>query len=504
MSQSGRQQLESLISLPDTLLETVLTSPYLGSAIRAESSILFDYLMQDSIITELAEWAITSKFIGHPKYTECCNASVSVFLAASMNIFDFVLDCEKFADTLHNFLLSEDSLNPKYCGHFSRIMATQIRWGTPKVFTKYKDTIDLLINRIEILAIQDFIALIVLTMTESPDDLITPQDVIFTLSKIAENENHSCFYDAQVCLLQIFTSLTPDSDLFIHFCNPNFVSSILKAALNSKSDTMTTDLIKVLLSIQRVAPEAISINAKQREKMMIRENNINSLSIASIPLLLMQNANYQDDDYYDMNNNCNFSSNNERNENGENNDNDNLCLNEDVSNFYIEDAFSLFFSEGACPHLHDKLCSLLDDDELCNLPDIADIPYLVTSLINNFNTERWCPHMTRIVCAFCSTEYAKPVVRGKEWKNFILQNFLPTLKIIHGYYGGHVPDQNEKSDMERLEMLDLIFDSDPEDHSSIYWCEEEEEEEEEDYLCVELVLEKQEENDQSGELEIQI
>ena len=53
---------------PDLKLVNVFESPDLMPAIRSESTSLFNYLSQDSVITELTEWCITSKYISNPNY----------------------------------------------------------------------------------------------------------------------------------------------------------------------------------------------------------------------------------------------------------------------------------------------------------------------------------------------------------------------------------------------------------------------------------------------------
>ena len=449
------QQFEALLASPDTRLEDVLLSPSLTTAVRSELSSLFEYLSHDEIISQLSDFCLTSKYLSHPEYAKLSTNAVTLFLETTMNIFEFLLDSPALSESLHNFLLSEDSSQPRYCGHFSRILASQIRWGTPSLFTSYEDSISLLMNRIEILAIQDFIVLVVLS---ADTELINTQDIIAELTMMSESHNNQKSQDALQCLLQIFASLTPDSDLFIHFCHPDFVSSILKTTLGIKSMTLITDLVKMLINIQKVSPESIIFTDEQKDAMTLKENNITTLSIAAIPLIF----------------------------------ND------------IKDVFVYFFCENAHPFLHHQLCQLIDEYDICQLSSIAKLPNFIDNLINYFQTDKWCPHMMKLAWLFCMSSYSRPIVRARAWKEFVFHQFLSTLQILEFEYGGHISNiegsDSDGSDSEDDRPISLYLN----------WSEEEEEEEDYargdayPYYDADFDLNKSEENDQTGELEIQI
>lgn len=419
---------------PDLKLVNVFESPDLMPAIRSESTSLFNYLSQDSVITELTEWCITSKYISNPNYQKYSNIAVSIFLTTSMNIFDFVLGSKAFAETLHHFLESDDSLNSRFCGHFFRILSTQIRWGTPALFKLYNDTQKLLFNRIQMSAIRELIELIILT---SAYETLNTREVLTDLAEISSN-NGEYSYDAESCLIDIFSSLTIDSDIFINFCHPNFINNMINAAILCYSPCMAHDILKMVILISKTHPESISLTEEQKRILLITPDNITNLSIASFPLLIS-------------------------------------CSTKDDPKLTIVDVFSLFFHEKSCPMLHDHLCSMLDEVSCDDVNDIASIPNFLQNLIDCFGTPKWCPHMFKIALTFSSVEVAGSSLRSKNWCGFIRTKFLPIINLIDNGYGGVMSMTGFASDS--FESNLMFYNTDLNNNNGFiqYWDEEEEE-----------------------------
>lgn len=416
---------------PNLKLVDVFDSPDLVSAIRSESSSFFKYLSQEPVITELAEWCITSKFVSNPKYNKYSIIAVSIFLSTSTNIFDFVLSSEAFAETLHHFLESDDSLNSKFCGHFYRIISTQIRWGTPALFKLYADTQKLLFNRIQMSAIRELIELIILT---SAYETLNTRQVLSDLAEISSS-NGEFSYDAETCLINIFSSLTVDSDIFINFCQPSFISSMIKAAILCSSPCMAHDILKMIISISKIHQESIILDDEQKKNLLITADNITNLSVTAFPLLLSK---------------------------------ENMLS--------IVDVFSLFFHEKAHPMLHDHVCSVLDEVSCEVVNEIASIPNFLQNLIDCFGTQKWCPHMFKIALTFSSVEVAGNSLRSKNWCSFIRNKFLPIINLIDNGYGGVMSMTNFASDSFESNIIFYNTDFNSNNNGFIqYWDEEEEE-----------------------------
>lgn len=463
----------SFFTRPDLKLVDVFESPDLVSALQAESPSFFNYLSQDSVITELAEWCITSKFVNHPNYQKYSIIAVSIFLSASMNIFDFVLESKTFAETLHHFLESDDSCNSRLCGHFYRILSTQIRWGTPALFTSYNDTQKLLFNRIQMPAIRDMIELIILT---SAYETLNTQQVLTDLAEMS-SKNGKFSYDAESCLIDIFTSLTVDSDIFINFCHPEFINSMVNAAILSPSPCMAHDILKMIISISKISPESIILSEEQKRILLINPDNITNLSVTAIPLIIATSNNE---------NNCGHHS--------------------------IVDIFSLFFHDKAHPMLHNHLCSMLDDATCDDINQIASIPNFLQNLIDCYGTPKWCPHMLKIALAFSSVEKAGQSLRSKNWCGFIRHKFMPIINLLDNGYGGSISTAGFGSDSFEpniyINITDLNNSNNNNNNNGFiqYWDEEEEEEVEFSLINQDESPPKNinEDNDHSDELEIQI
>lgn len=396
-SDSSSSPLQPKLELVDVLL-----SPELIPEMRTENEKLIKYLEQDSIITELAEWCFTTKHQSNPRFNEISEIGVSVLLFSSISMTHFLLQNNSLAEVLHNFLLSDDSKNPKLCGNFTRVISEQIKWGVPLLFINYGDSQKLLLNILDILAIRDLITSLVLSKYE----IINSHKLIDDLCILADNKSNA---DALYLLVSIFKASIFDFNTEF-FENNNVLSHLIKAAIKTSSPVLQFDIFNCISQID-FYPEIID-DPKVKEKITINEYNINELTIAAI----------------------------------------------DVLQIPLENLINLFFAKNATEHLHQKIISKIELMSLNELIEIANIPNFINNIINAYGTDDWCPHCLQIVVSLSQVDkYCKPL-KSKKWKTFVHSNLLQLLKILKHEYGGHIPSGYEEDDDGYSSDSDLIND----------------------------------------------
>lgn len=426
MSKITHDEFSCLLSRPSLQLTDVLLSSSLMTEVRAENAKLFDFLEQDSIIAELAEWCFTSKHKDNPKFIEISEISVSVLLSTNTMI-QFLLENVTFARILHDFLISDDSKISRLCGHFTRVISAQIKWDAPLLFIDYPDVQNLLLNRINVLAIRELISTIIF----SNIDIINSEQMIEDLSKLADVNSD---LDATNLLVLIFKMALPESDV-LYFFNRNIVlNHLVSVAVKTASPIIQSDILNCLYSIQ-FQPSMVN-DQNLIEKMTISEDNINDLTISAI----------------------------------------------DFMQIPMENLISLFFSKNATERLHKKILSQLEEMNLYELAGIANMPNFVINLINAFETDRWCPHCLQIAIYFISIENCCKPLKSKKWRTFIYKKAYPIIKILNHQYGGHVPlpfeenpveDSSDDEDSNSDENQNIQFEEEEEFYDCNCFCYEE-------------------------------
>lgn len=393
MSEIAQSEIKNLISQPNPKLVDVLVSPFLVKEIHAENAKLYNFLQQDAIITELAEWCFTEKYKENAKFNEISDLAVSILLSTN-SMIQFLLENKSFSKILYEFLIGNDSKNSRLCGHFSRVLSVQIRWDTPLLFIEYHDVQQRLLDRVEMLGIRELISNIIL----SNSNIIDCEKMIEDLSRIADVDNN---IDALYLVISIFKNVINESHLIYLFDSNNTVlNHLVNIACKTKSPVVQSDILNCLFMIQ-FQPSMID-DQTLIEKMTISENNINDLSIAAIDLLQIP----------------------------------------------IEILIDLFFSKNATEKFHKKLMIIIESMNLQQLVEIANIPNFVVNLINSFDTCKWCPHCFQLTIFFINIEdYCRPL-RSKKWRTFVFGKFYPIVKILNHQYGGHVPLKYESSTIE--------------------------------------------------------
>ena len=448
----------ALLAEGEGAIDEVILSTSLENAVKAEDQQLFTYLSSDSVLVRLAEYALTSKYPEKGERERLAIAAVSVFLSTTLYIFEFALDSEALADFLHEFLGSDESRDARHCGHFGRIMEAQIRWGTPLLFTKYDDVVTLLLNRIDVLGIREFLVLVLLT---SGDDIIDTRRVVIELSEMAKGGDEGRKLDGCSCLVETFNSLTPDNEVFRYFCEPVVISNLVDAALATTRAILVVDLLRIVGKICLFDPELVSLSDAQMERLALDPGHIDLWSSSAV----------------------------------------------DIVRPDAIELFKLFFEPEAHEFLHEKMIQVFDEQDREQLMKIAAIPDFLNNLVAAYNTDRWCPHMFRVAIMFSSADLTCLVPRKRRWKRFLSHEFMRTVHIMNSDYGGRIPTGYDDSDPDSEDEQFMVV---PDVPREFVQGEEEEEEEffEEEEVAIESYGQVQdvdfieEDEDDGGELDI--
>lgn len=386
MNEPNIEEFSYFITQPDLKLTDVLLSPQLINQVRAKNSLLFNYFQQDSVIGELAEWCFTTKYKNDPKFTEFSEIAFNVFLSSTFSLISFLLNSKSFAKILYTFLITDDSKNPRLCGHFSEVLSLLIKFGTPTFFTNFSKVQTHLLKRIEMLGISDLIINLILLNV----NYIDSEQIIKGLSYDADINDDK---DAIQLLVSLFEGVLSSSHLKQLFQSNSILNHLLNAAVKTTSPVIQSDILDFLSKINF---QSNMINDQQLiEKVTLSEDNINDLTISAIDFLQLP----------------------------------------------IDYLVTFFFTKSCKYRFHQKIMSKMEVMNLNELIEIANIPDFVVKLINAFGTEDWCPHCLQIVIFFTNIEnYCKPL-KSKKWKTFIRDKFYPLIKIMNNEYGGHAPSQ---------------------------------------------------------------
>lgn len=454
---SDLEDFHALLACGESALEDILLSPSLQTAVKAEDQELFTFLSNDEILLRLADYALTSHQSESPKYMELSIAAVSVFLSTTLYIFEAALDSNALADFLHDFLSTDESLDPRHCGHFGRIMEAQIRWGTPLLFTKYDDVVSLILNRLDILGIREFLVLLLLT---SGDDIIDARHTVLQLSAIANSDDESRKMDACHCLIETFNSLTPDNEVFGYFCDSTVISNIVDAALSTTRAPVVVDLLGIVGKICAFDPELVTLSDTQRERLELRPGHIDLWSSSALGITRPD------------------------------------CV----------ELFKLFFEPEAHQFLHENMIRVFDEQDRENLMKVAAIPDFLNNIVDAYGTPQWCPHLFRVSVMFSSADLTCLVPRKRKWKRFLSREFMRAVHVMNSDYGGRMPTAYDDSEPDS--DGDDEFAQIPDVQAEYVECEEEEEEEfveEEElqgYQQEMACIEDDEDEDDGGEVDI--
>lgn len=407
-----------------------------------ELAAFYDFISQDLILTELAEWAMSTKYIHHNRYLEYSITAVSIFLSIPANKFEVIRESRMLAEFLHNFLKSTDSNNAKLCGHFSRILGTQMRWGTPCMFLLYNDVIDLLLSHIDILAIREFL---ILTLQTSGTEVVNPQAVVEKLAEMTKSD----IVNAALCLVDLFNTLSADHFILHAFCQPSVISNLLSAVVTMQSQFAAIEMLGVLTKLSHF-DDCVQLTDSHRNLLTVSRGNITPLSAAAIYLVRAEPL----------------------------------------------DLFALFFEPESHAHLHDSLLKIFDTLSRDELIQIASIPDFISRLVDAYGTSSWCPHMFHIALMFSADDIASKVKNRRKWRRFLQCEFARVTRVMDSAYGGRLPNTSDDSDIE-TDDDNYLYD----DTCSFVGFEEEEEEEEVDDIS-ETDNSVDIDSDDSGELEI--
>lgn len=440
-------EFADLLKSSDVTVEQILGSHGLIAAVKSELPALYDFVSKEDQLIGLAEWAVSTKYAEHSKYLEYSVIAVSIFLSANTNLFETIRGSRGLAHFFHNFLAGEDSKNARLCGHFSRIFGAQMRWGTPCLFLLYDDVLDLLLNRIEILAIREFL---VVALQTSASAVLDPAEVIGKLTEMTENQDTMC--DALSCLIDLYNTLSTDHGVLHAFHQPLIISRLVEASIRTESVLLATDVIKILTSLSFLDDECIQLTGDQRDILTVRPGNITPLSAASINLV----------------------------------------------NITDRELFELFFEPESHKCLHSALMKIFDDMDRDELLQIASIPSFLDQLVDSYGTPAWCPHMFHIALMFSATGITSKIKNKLKWKRFLCCQFAHFTRVMDCPYGGRLPASSEDSEIETDDDLYL------QDDSMVYNTRlfEEEEEEEEMSEANENDEGFEIESDDSGEVDI--
>jgi len=413
MSEASFETIISLIRSDTTKIEDILTHTEFNKFIRTENPILLEFLSKKSTILEMSSFCFSLDKISSLDNEQITIGAINVFTSSVAKVFLIFLRSSVFAKVLHDFLKSDSSLNPRLCGYFLRILSQQIRWGNSEFFLINNDIGELLIKRMQNLAIQE---LIVLIASRHTLNVFSKINLPFELSRIAllNNEDSGA---AISLLVQLYDNLSDESPILKQFFNDNVVSNIIEISCTNKSQLVSSDCMNVVRNMVELGFGVESIIGKWTDKLLITQNNINVLSVSAIHIL-----------------NVNFI-----------------------------DIFKLFFEPNSCSLLHNACSQILINLNVNDIENILLIENFVDKLIMCHGTDKWCPHMMQVSIVFSKNPCQCKCLQTSEWRAFVKAYLIPVLTVLENQYGGPMPQENDD-----YFTTDSVTDSDD------YYSEEEE------------------------------
>ena len=394
MNESNFEILTNLLKSDDCKLINVLGRNDFTQAIRSELNIVLEFLSKETTIKELCEWCFSINKMNDEYYNHYSISSMNIFTSSVPKLFIIFLRNKSFAEYLYNFLISNNSDNPRLCGHFLRVLSQQIRWGNSLFFSTYTDIDKYLILKIKNLAIQE---LIVLIASKSSYNLFKNQNLILNLSKksLIKDEFQ---YPSISLLIQLYDTLGDESPILSEYLNSEVIKNLFEICCTINSNLISTDIMNIIIDLLEFGIDLSHYLNKWNNFLTITKNNINPLTVSAIS----------------------------------------------ITKPHFLNLFSLFFEENSCHYLHHFLSQLILQLQISDLEELIKFPNFINKIINSFNTKDWCPHLLQITIILHRTFNDNKNLKTNEWILFINKKINPKLEILEKNYGGQIPEINNE------------------------------------------------------------
>ncbi|KAH0791793.1 hypothetical protein GPJ56_004287 [Histomonas meleagridis] len=240
----------------------------------------------------------------------------------------------------------------------------------------FGDSVDLILNRINVLGIQEILILI---LTKSMS-FIENNSIILRISEMLTQDEETSRNAAYV-LCSVYNNSSITTPIISQYNNPKVVQLMINYALSTKSIVAMTDMIILCSKIISNNPINDFLTQEQIQQLTITSDNVTQLTISAIDI-----------------------------------------IHED-----IEYLFSFFFRHET---LHQKLVQMLQNENTENIVNVSKIPGFVSKLIEHFRSGKWCIHMDAVVQVFELVSCYSSALQTTEWNDFISVDYNQRNAII--------------------------------------------------------------------------
>ncbi|OHT02042.1 hypothetical protein TRFO_30958 [Tritrichomonas foetus] len=367
-------------SEPHPPIEKVIRDVDLVSSIRAEISVLIDYLVLDDVLPTLMQWALTTKGPDCEDSDRLVRSSVVILSIVSKNFQEKLQDNKIFIESLQKCLDDDISSNLQLCGHFQRIMESMIRYSNGGFLENFEDLCPYIIKNIHVLALKDLLQKLLTDFSDAFDEE-SYQAIVSDLAVATQNDNG---YFAIVLMRDI---VKEKKALLPFFQQQNVLRNLLKAATGTHKSTFHSlfeaQIFKFIEKIAQDFPSATAIIAEYSKKYKFDSKNITCGTVAALRVFK--------EGIYDL-----------------------------MPRFFIEPYITM---------LNDIILERIQQIPDKQVSGIVDKFKLAENIMRTFDTHMVNGHITDLALFLNKHPYLSKSLQTEEWKTFATQKLLQKDKL---------------------------------------------------------------------------
>lgn len=249
--------INALLTNPETTLVQILEDSGLQAAMRSAGEPLCKFFTREDILSELFDWALTTKFSGEPNAVKNTRQAVAALAATAKPLQKALRETELFKQRLEEFPDSEWSSDPRLCGHYYRIIEMFTRNTQGEFVNEVPSIKYMMTKKMSCAGIRElFISIAV----EQFSNKFLSEDLMLEMAKEITGENG--FF----LITGIYLGITSTGSPIIDYCQtPDFMRTILEAAVSEGIDE------KVAAYCYRVASLILKVNNSDDIKAVVAE-----------------------------------------------------------------------------------------------------------------------------------------------------------------------------------------------------------------------------------------